>query len=84
VGEANVCTSVIVAAELRHGAANKGSTRLQERVELILRSLEVLPFEPPVDRSYAEIRAELEPSGLAIGGNDLLIAAQQSRADTSS
>ena len=28
VGEAQVCTSIIVAAELRYGAAKKGSQRL--------------------------------------------------------
>ena len=28
VGEANVCTSIIVAAELRYGAAKKNSARL--------------------------------------------------------
>ena len=28
VGEAQVCTSIIVAAELRYGAAKKGSPRL--------------------------------------------------------
>ena len=28
VGEAQICTSIIVAAELRYGAAKKGSPRL--------------------------------------------------------
>jgi tRNA(fMet)-specific endonuclease VapC len=31
VGEAQVCTSIIVAAELRYGAAKKGSPRLPSR-----------------------------------------------------
>lgn len=31
VGEARVCTSIIVAAELRYGAAKKGSPRLTTR-----------------------------------------------------
>lgn len=76
VGEANVCTSVIVAAELRYGAAKKGSPRLHKRLEVILGALDVLSFEPPADASYGVIRAELERSGTSIGGNDLLIAAQ--------
>ena len=76
VAEASVCTSVIVAAELRYGAAKKGSSRLVERVELILSTLDVLPFEPPADRTYAELRVKLERAGNSIGGNDLLIAAQ--------
>ena len=33
VGEAQVCTSVIVAAELRYGAAKKGSQRLTGQLE---------------------------------------------------
>src|SRR5271167_1963801 len=33
VGEPQVCTSIIVAAELRYGAANKGSIRLARQVE---------------------------------------------------
>jgi tRNA(fMet)-specific endonuclease VapC len=76
VGEALVCTSIIVAAELRYGAAKKGSTRLTRQLEKVLRALEVLPFAAPADRTYGEIRTRLERSGRPIGGNDLLIAAQ--------
>ncbi|MGO8746723.1 MAG: PIN domain-containing protein [Thermoguttaceae bacterium] len=47
VGEARVCTSIIVAAELRYGAAKKGSARLLEQLEAVLSVLDVLPFEPP-------------------------------------
>ena len=75
VGEANVCTSVIVAAELRFGAEKKGSLRLSRQLEAVLGALEVLPFEVPADAVYGEIRARLERAGRPIGGNDLLIAA---------
>lgn len=75
VGEAAVCTSIIVAAELRYGAARKGSARLTQQLEAILRVLPVLPFEAPADIVYGELRARLESSGRPIGGNDLLIAA---------
>ena len=47
VGEAQVATSIIVAAELRYGAAKKGSARLTAQVEAVLGALEVLPFEEP-------------------------------------
>lgn len=73
VGEENVCTSVIVAAELRLGAAKKRSPKLTARVERILEAIDVLSLEPPVDRVYARIRRALEKSGTPIGGNDLLI-----------
>jgi tRNA(fMet)-specific endonuclease VapC len=75
VGEASVATSVIVAAELRFGAAKNGSQQLTDRIQAILGVLEVLPFEPPADATYGAIRASLEKAGRSIGANDLLIAA---------
>jgi tRNA(fMet)-specific endonuclease VapC len=75
VGEKNVCTSIIVAAELRYGCAKSGSKRLLEAVESLLGELNVLSLEGPADAEYARIRAELERRGTPIGGNDLLIAA---------
>jgi tRNA(fMet)-specific endonuclease VapC len=76
VGESQVCTSIIVAAELRYGAAKRGSARLLAQLELVLGALAVLPLEPPADEVYGDIRAQLERAGRMIGGNDLLIAAQ--------
>jgi tRNA(fMet)-specific endonuclease VapC len=75
VGEAQVCTSIIVAAELRYGAT-KGSPRLTVQLEAVLGALDVLPFEAPADATYGLIRTRLEQAGRPIGGNDLLIAAQ--------
>jgi tRNA(fMet)-specific endonuclease VapC len=76
VGEAQVCTSIIVAAELRYGAAKKGSQRLVTQLEAVLGALDVLPFESPADAAYGLIRTRLEQAGTPIGANDLLIAAQ--------
>jgi tRNA(fMet)-specific endonuclease VapC len=76
VGEEQVCTSIIVAAELRYGAAKKGSARLTTQLEMVLGALDVLPFEVPADNEYGKLRARLEQAGQPIGGNDLLIAAQ--------
>lgn len=76
IGESQVCTSIIVAAELRYGAAKRGSTALTAQLEAVLGALEVLPFEAPADAIYGELRARLEQAGRPIGGNDLLIAAQ--------
>ena len=75
VGERNVCTSNLVAAELRYGCAKSGSKRLSEAVENLLRELDVLSLEDPADTEYGKIRAELERRGTPIGANDLLIAA---------
>ncbi|WP_367873352.1 type II toxin-antitoxin system VapC family toxin [Luteolibacter sp. Populi] len=74
-GEDSIAVSIVVAAELRFGAAKRRSERLSEHVEAILLSVTILPLEEPVDRHYAEIRASLEASGNPIGPNDLLIAA---------
>lgn len=76
VGESRVCTSIIVAAELRYGAEKKGSPKLSAQLEAILGAIEVLPFESPADRVYSTIRSRLEKSGRPIGANDLLIASQ--------
>jgi tRNA(fMet)-specific endonuclease VapC len=75
VGEDAVCTSIIVAAELRFGAAKSESSKLQSRVELVLALLKVLPLEAPVDVHYADIRKHLSRLGTPIGPNDLFIAA---------
>ena len=75
VGEDNVCTSIIVAAELRYGCARSGSRRLIEAVEELLSEIDILPFDVPADAAYGMIRTALEASGKPIGGNDLLIAA---------
>ena len=76
IGEAHVCTSIIVAAELRYGAAKKASARLTAQLDAILGAIDVLTFEPPADTTYGELRARLECTGKPIGANDLLIAAQ--------
>jgi tRNA(fMet)-specific endonuclease VapC len=75
VGEATICTSIIVACELRFGARKKNSPQLTQKIEAILDSLEILPLTYPVEQYYAEIRTHLEQQGTPIGGNDLLIAA---------
>jgi tRNA(fMet)-specific endonuclease VapC len=75
VGEDNICTSVIVAAELHYGCAKSGSKRLLKAVEDLLGEISVLPFDVPADAEYGEIRSQLEAAGKPIGGNDLLIAA---------
>ena len=53
-GEDTVCTSVVVAAELRYGAEKSGSRTLGTRIDLILSAMDVLPLEPPADRRYGD------------------------------
>ena len=75
VGEANVLTSVIVACELRYGAAKRGSRRLTRRVDAVLTAMTIRPLESDIERVYASIRVALERKGTPIGAHDLLIAA---------
>jgi len=75
VGEDAICTSIIVAAELRFGAAKRGSVALAAQVEAVLSAMRVQPLDVPADREYGRLRLQLEQTGQPIGPNDLLIAA---------
>lgn len=77
-GEGSVCTSIVVACELRFGLAQNGSSTLVTQVGAILAPLPVLLLEAPVDEHYGNIRVALEREGTPIGSNDLLIAAHAS------
>jgi len=75
VGEARICTSIIVASELRCAAARKASPALAAQLESVLRAIEVVPFESPADVVYGALRARLQEIGQPIGANDLFVAA---------
>ncbi|MDO8297779.1 MAG: type II toxin-antitoxin system VapC family toxin [Caulobacter sp.] len=75
VGEAEVCTSIIVALELRFGAAKKRHPTLAAKIDAVLETIPVLAFEHPADEAYAAIRSELERAGTPLGAHDYLIAA---------
>jgi tRNA(fMet)-specific endonuclease VapC len=69
-GEKSICTSIVVAAELRFGAEKRGSRRLTTQLEAVLSVIEILPLEEPADRHYGKLRRYLEkkarPSGRLI------------------
>lgn len=75
VGAKAICTSIIVAAELRYGCAKKGSPKLLAKVAGVLETIPVLPLDIPADAEYGGLRAALEAAGQPIGANDLWIAA---------
>lgn len=75
IGEAAACTSIIVAAELRFGAAKRGSRQLTRQMELVLDRFDILPLDAPADAHYGAVRTLLEAQGTPISGNDMLIAA---------
>ncbi len=76
-----LCTSIVVAAELRFGAVKKNAPRLFRLVDEILGQIEVLPFQPDADLHYAQIRVDLERTGESLGANDLFIAAHALASD---
>lgn len=71
----DVCVSIITAAELKFGLANRPSTRLAQRLDEFFELVKIVPFESPADQVYADIRAHLTRRGTPIGPNDLFIAA---------
>jgi len=74
-GEDSICTSIVVACELRYGAVKKGSSVLNEKIEQMLSDIEILPLDEGVDRRYADLRMQIEQAGQPISAHDMLIAA---------
>ena len=74
-GEGSICTSIIVAGELRFGARKLGSKQLTTQLDTILSAIDILPLEEPADHRYGELRAHLEKQGTPIGPNEMIIAA---------
>lgn len=71
----NLCTSIVVAAEIHFGLSKSGSQTLAHHMMLTLEAIPILSFETPADRNYGDIRARLERDGMPIGANDMFIAA---------
>ncbi|MDE2266356.1 MAG: type II toxin-antitoxin system VapC family toxin [Alphaproteobacteria bacterium] len=71
----DICLSIVVAAELRFGAAKRGSKTLTMLIEGFIERTQVMPLGPSADQFYAELRLSLEKAGTPMGGNDMLIAA---------
>ncbi|WP_149736588.1 type II toxin-antitoxin system VapC family toxin [Rhizobium sp. RU20A] len=70
-----ICTSAIVASEMRHGVAKKNASKLSARVEDLLGWIDVRPFDDAASRAYGHLRSSLERQGKVIGWGDLFIAA---------
>jgi tRNA(fMet)-specific endonuclease VapC len=70
-----LCTSAIVASELRYGLRKNNAFSLARRVEAVVEEIAILPYDAPVSLAYAEARNALEKKGQPIGATDLFIAA---------
>jgi len=74
------CVSSVTVAELLYGA--KKSVRVVQNTAAALKILspfEIIDFSGLDAMEYADIRTHLEKQGCMIGGNDLLIASQSRR-----
>jgi len=74
-GNAYICVSSIVSSELFFGIEKRQSAKLTAGMENFLGQLDIVPYEGPADRHYADIRNTLERRGTPIGPVDLFIAA---------
>ena len=71
----DVGVTIVTVAELWFGARKSARPQATRReIDAFLAPLEVVPFDRAGAEAYAEIRFELERSGLPIGERDLLIA----------
>ena len=72
----HLCLSSITLAELRFGVAQSTQhDATQRKLDRIVATLNVAPFEDRAARSYGVLRAQLQAAGTPIGPLDTLIAA---------
>lgn len=70
-----MCTSIVVSAEVLFGFENGASNETRKAMTAVLEAISILNLEPPVDRVYAQTRASMSKIGKAVTPNDMFIAA---------
>jgi tRNA(fMet)-specific endonuclease VapC len=71
----HICISSVTYAELRFGALNKNSEKLNTRINHFASLVHIIDFGKDAAEEYAKIRLFLERGGKPIGNMDMLIAA---------
>jgi tRNA(fMet)-specific endonuclease VapC len=71
----HICISSVTYAELRFGALNKKSEKLNNRIKNLISLVHIIDFGKDAAEEYAKIRLFLEKNGTPIGNMDMLIAA---------
>lgn len=69
-----LCISSITLAELRFGAALRGSPRLERLIDTFAATIEVSPFDSKAADEFGTLAAALNRRGASIGHMDALIA----------
>jgi tRNA(fMet)-specific endonuclease VapC len=70
-----LCMSAVTLAELRFGAAERGSRKIDQAINAFLGGVDVLPFDAEAAGRFGMIAAALAGAGVPIGQMDTLIAA---------
>jgi tRNA(fMet)-specific endonuclease VapC len=70
-----LCVSVITVAELRFGAAKRGSRKIHRAIDAFLSGVDVLAFDQAAADQFGLVAAALANEGAPIGHMDTLIAA---------
>jgi tRNA(fMet)-specific endonuclease VapC len=70
-----LCVSAITIAELRFGADKRRSSKLHARIDTLIASLEVVPFDEVCARHFGVVASTLAREGTPIGDRDVMIAA---------
>jgi tRNA(fMet)-specific endonuclease VapC len=72
----DICSSSVVVAELRFGAAHSARPRANHaRLDILVAGITCLDFDLLAAVAYGDLRARLHAKGTPIGPNDMLIAA---------
>lgn len=70
-----LCVSAITAAELRFGADKRKSSKLHARIDTLIVTMKVVPFDEICARHFGAIVSSLAREGTPIGDRDVMIAA---------
>jgi len=71
-----VALSAITLGELAHGVAvSRGRDKAAKALELFLAALQVVEYSAEAALAYAELRAQLDAKGVAMGVTEAMVAA---------
>ena len=77
-----IVISSVTEAELLYGLAKRGyPAALSERVRQFLLSVDVLPWDHDVTKTYGDLRAACEAKGVTLAPLDMMIAAHAAAID---
>lgn len=70
-----LCVSAITIAELRFGADKRKPSKLHAKIDTLIATVEVVPFDEVCARHFGAITSALAREGTPIGDRDVMIAA---------